>query len=100
MATPRKGSVVKQVLGHLAEPIGPGDPGEISWVQAQRSAFAKYLAKEWALDPDLDRIYVVALRDVNRDSREKLRERRSTPEGKARAAEASRRSRERAKETR
>lgn len=71
------GSVVEQAIGNLAAPLGPGDPREIAWVQAQQSAFAKWLRREWDKGPDLDHTYVVAFADVNRASREASRRRRS-----------------------
>jgi hypothetical protein len=89
----RTGGVVRQAIEHLNAPLGPGDPREIAWVQAQQAAFRKWLEREWARGPDLDHIYTVAFADVNRISREKSRQRRSTPEGRAKAAEATRRSR-------
>lgn len=91
----KTGDVVRQAIEHLNAPLGPGDPREIAWVQAQQAAFRRWLDREWDRRPDLDHIYTVAFADVNRISREKSRQRRSTPEGKAKAAEASRRSRAR-----
>lgn len=117
MASGTKGKVVKQAIGHLSGELGPGDPREIAWVQSQLTGFKKYLEKEWANGPDLDQVFSVGLRDVNRDAREKARarradpdykaaynlarqQRRSTPEQKAREIEYSRRSNAKKKATR
>ncbi len=64
------GTIVEQAIGNLDAPLGPGDPKEIAWVNAQQTAFAKWLRKEWAKGPDLEHLYVVAFYDANRQSRE------------------------------
>ena len=88
-----EGDIVRQAIEGLPTSLGPGDPDEISWVAGQLRAFRDYLEREWAKGPSLDRIYAVNLYDANARSRDQQRQRRATPEGRAKSAEQSRRSR-------